>query len=77
MMENKVMMELFCCTSTLLGEIANPCVRKIDVAMTYALALRSSEETDWKTVNEAIIKRWSFSALKDIKNMAHSGKCFK
>lgn len=46
------------------------------IAMTYALALRSSWPTDWKRVNEAIIKRWSFAGLNRIKNLAHSGKAF-
>lgn len=46
------------------------------IAQTYALALRSSYETDWAKVNRMIIDRWSVSGLERIKNMAHSGKCF-
>jgi len=64
-------------TGTLLREIENKkCTRNV-VAKTYALALRSSVETDWGRVNRAIIARWSVSALKWIKNRAWSGKCFE
>jgi len=70
-------MELCCTTSTLLQDIAIKEFKKIHIAQTYALALRSSEGTDWAKVNKAIIERWSRSALEDIKKMAHSGKCFK
>ena len=63
-------------TGTLLQEIENrKCTRNI-VAKTYALALRSSVETDWSKVNRAIIARWSVSALEWINRRAWSGKCF-
>ncbi len=62
--------ELECTTRTLLAEIGNPHLKRRHVAATYALALHASEETDWKQVNEAIIKRWSFSALEWIKKEA-------
>ena len=69
-------MELACCTGTLLREIADKSLKRDIIAMTYALALRSSEETDWKQVNMAIIERWSMSGLHYIKKLAWSGKCF-
>ncbi len=70
--------ELAACEATLLGEITRPEFTRNDVAKTYCLALRSSEveRVDWKKVNQAIIDRWSLSALKFIKERAHSGKCF-
>lgn len=68
--------ELTCTTQTLLGEIANKQMKRRDVAKTYALALQSSDETDWRQVNEAIIARWSMHALTWIKDQAWSGKCF-
>ncbi len=68
--------ELFNCTSTLLHEIEVLKLKQKDVAMTYALALRSSAPTDWRTINTAIIDRWSKSGLDRIKKMAWSGKCF-
>lgn len=71
-------MELAACEATLLREIADPAMKRLDVAKTYALALRSSERdrVDWRKVNEAICKRWSMSALTWIKEKAWSGKCW-
>jgi len=69
-------MEIACVESVIENEIAMGLTQK-QIAQTYALGLRSSWPTDWKRVNEAIIKRWSFSGLNRIKNMAWSGKCFE
>ena len=70
---------LACCESTLLHEIAEPDVTRKSVAMTYRLAMESSEcdRIDWAKVNAAIIARWSPSALQWIKKQAWSGKCFE
>ncbi len=68
--------ELTCCTELLLTEIAAKESTRRDIAKTYALALQSSEKTDWAAVNAAIIARWSVSALKWIKEKAWSGKAF-
>jgi len=62
--------ELCCCTRILLDEISNKQLHQRDVALTYALALRSSEPKDWTVINEAIIRRWSRSGLERIKQMA-------
>jgi hypothetical protein len=51
-------------------EIANPRMKRNNVATTYALAIQSSQETDWPRVNQAIIRRWSQSALTYIKERA-------
>ena len=72
-----MLIELMDCTNVLLGEIADKKFKQRHIAMTYALSLRSSEEVDYKTVNRAIIDRWSISGLERIKEMAWSGKCFK
>ena len=69
--------ELENCTQHILGEIADKTFTRRDVAQSYALAMRSSEPTDWATVNAAIIERWSPSALEYIKELAWSGKCFR
>ena len=69
-------LELANCTNHLLSEIADPAMKRRDVAQSYALAMRSSETTDYARVNAAIIKRWSRSALVFIKELAWSGKCF-
>ena len=78
MSETRLTMELAGCEAMLLREIADKRMKRNDVAQTYALALRSSERDriDWRKVNEAIIARWSFSALTWIKERAWSGKCF-
>lgn len=68
---------LMCCTDTLMAEIADKRFKRINVARTYALAIRSTEKTDWAKVNAAIVKRWSRSGLEWIKKQAWSGKCFK
>lgn len=65
--------ELANCEATLLDEIANPIFKRADVAVTYGLALRSSERDriDWGKVNRAILARWSQHALMWIKDRAH------
>jgi hypothetical protein len=68
--------ELANCTNHLLHEIADRTMKRRDVAQSYALAMRSSETTDWVQVNAAIIKRWSQSALVYIKEQAWSGQCW-
>lgn len=68
--------ELMDCTRVLLEEVHDNGFTRIMVARTYAMALRSSDNTDWRAVNSAIIERWSHSALEWIKNNAHSGRCF-
>lgn len=75
-MTERLTVELTNTTNVLLQEIASPEMKRKDVAMTYALAMRSSCKTDWSKVNHAIIDRWSRSALEWIKKQAHSGKCF-
>lgn len=47
------------------------------IAMSYALGIRSSWPTDWAVVNQAIIDRWSQAGLDRIKKMAWSGSCFR
>lgn len=63
--------ELAGCEATLLAEIADPQMKRADVASTYGLAILSSEQArgliDWKKVNAAICKRWSMHALLWIK----------
>lgn len=59
----------------ILEEIADKRMKRDDVAMTYAFALRqhgrtSDDEFDYALVNRAIMDRWSLSALKYIKERA-------
>lgn len=59
--------ELMNCTAVLLGEIANPDMTPDDVASSYRLAIQSSETTNWREVNAAIIARWGIRKLEKIK----------
>lgn len=62
---------------TLLEEVADKRMKRRDLAMSYALALRTPEEVDWSRVNAAILGRWSVAGLKWIKTHAwrlHEGK---
>ena len=62
--------ELMDTTNVLLQEIAEPEFTRDTVALTYAMALCSSDKTDFKRVHQAIIERWSCSALEYIKREA-------
>jgi hypothetical protein len=62
--------ELADCTNTLLAELAMEECKQRHIAETYALAIASSEDVDWKTVNKAIADRWSRSGLERVKKMA-------
>lgn len=61
---------------TLLREIADTRLKRNDVALTYAIALRqtmapdSREAVDWWKVNHAIMDRWSLAGLKYVKERA-------
>lgn len=65
----------------LLREIAEPDLKRRDIAQTYRLAMLAEDVTgeriDWSEVNAAIIARWSRSGLHWIKKQAHSGQCFE
>lgn len=68
--ENRVRFEMLDVQVQLLAEIANPRMKREDVALTYAFGLRQGSGVDWLTVNNAIIERWSMAALKWIKTYA-------
>ena len=70
----KLTIELADCTNTLLREIQDKKSTRKDVARTYRLAILSSEDKDWLKINNAIVLKWSFSALTYIKNLAWSNK---
>ena len=65
---------LVCCTMVLLQDVACRQMRQKDVALTYAMAIKSeaqgADKPDWKTINEAILGRWKMSGLERIKNLA-------
>lgn len=65
-------------TESILAEIADKRLKQKDIAQSYLLCMISEPETkvDWPRINRAILSRWSISGLKNIKKLAHSGKCF-
>lgn len=67
-------MNLVCCTQVLLQDIGTKRATQKDVALIYALAIKSesagADRPDWKQINEAILARWSMSGLKRIKDLA-------
>lgn len=71
--------EMIHCEETILREIADKNAKRLDVAQTYSLALRSSEAPtiDWAKINKAIMDRWSKAGLIWIKQKAWSGKAFE
>lgn len=62
--------ELMACEMVLLQEIAEPKITQKSLAMTYAMAICSSDQPDWSKVNNAIIARWSRSGLERVKKAA-------
>jgi hypothetical protein len=56
----------------LLEEIANPAMKRKDIAMSYRLIVHSQgrERVNWRKVNTAITGRWSVPALEWIKREA-------
>lgn len=60
---------------TILREIADPRMKRDDVALTYAFCIRQgghwgNEKIDYAAINKAIMDRWSLAALKYIKEKA-------
>ena len=74
-MSEEMTIELVDCERVLLDYIADKEFDRKAVALTYRLAIMSSERPtiNWEKVNKAIIERWSLSALKFIKNKAWKG----
>lgn len=71
--EPKFTFELACCEMVLLREIGMKEIKQKHLALTYAMAICSSEaksQINWRKVNDAIKKRWSASGLNRVKEMA-------
>lgn len=54
----------------IMREIADPKMKREDIALTYAFLIRQSEHPDWSKINRAILERWSMAGLKWIKERA-------
>ena len=64
--------ELMFCEEIILQEIADKKFSRDNIAITYAFCrdAKKTQNVNFRTINEAIIKRWSLSALEYIKNEA-------
>ena len=73
-------MHLVCCESVILNEIKQGLNQK-QIAQTYRMSIASDQagawKVDWRTINNAIVERWSPRGLERVKNLAWSGKCFE
>lgn len=73
-MTGTIKINLVCCTQVLLQDIGSKEAKRKDVALTYAMAMKSEaqgpDQPDWAVVNKAIINRWSRSGLDWIKKRA-------
>ena len=66
---------LLAAEATLISDINDRKMTRDDVAVTYRQAIVSEQHfdcvtIDWSRVNKAIVRRWSLSALKYIKENA-------
>lgn len=65
---------MVCCTDTILQDVGAREATQKDVALTYAMAIKSQAEgadkPDWRTINKAIVARWNMKALERIKKRA-------
>lgn len=65
---------LVCCTRVLLQDVSTKQATQKDVALTYAMAIKSeaqgADKPDWLTINTAILSRWKMSGLERIKKRA-------
>ncbi len=72
--ETPLRINLVCCSQVILREIADKQMKQKDIALTYAMAIKSKHEKaddfEWGPINEAIIARWSMSGLERIKKRA-------
>jgi hypothetical protein len=73
-MDSAVRISLVCCTQVILQDIGAKEARQKDIALTYAMAIRSEacgdDKPDWRTINDAIVARWKASGLRRVKNLA-------
>jgi hypothetical protein len=64
---------LACCTFVLVNEIENLRLPQKDVALTFAMALRSEahgrDKVDWEKVGAAALRRWKPSGWMRVKEL--------
>lgn len=73
-MAENLQINLVCCTQVILQDVGAKECRQRDVALTYAMAIKSeaqgADKPDWRTINDAILGRWKKSGLVRVKNRA-------
>lgn len=73
-MSETFQINLVCCTQVILRELAAKGCRQKDIALTYAMAIKShgqkADSPDWPTINHAILLKWSHAGLERIKKRA-------
>ena len=56
---------MVCCTDVIVSEVSHKEITQRDVALSYALAIKSAAQKadtpDWGKINRAIIDRWSMA----------------
>ena len=74
MSEHGFRTNMVCCTDTICDEVKAKQATQKDIALTYALAIKSeaqgADKPDWSTINHAILARWKMSGLERIKKRA-------
>lgn len=62
------------CTRVIVMDLGAAQATQKDVALTYAMSIKSqadgADKPDWPTINKAIIARWNMKALERIKKRA-------
>lgn len=73
-MDGEWRVNLVGCTDVVLTECRERVATQKDLALTYAMAIKSqadgADTPDWPTINKAIIARWNMKALERIKKRA-------
>lgn len=73
-MNEGISINLICCTQVLSDLAADKRITQKDIALTYAMAIKSAAEKadapDWGIINGAILARWKMSGLERIKKRA-------
>jgi len=68
-----IQINLVCCTQVICNEVEMG-VTQMDIAITYAMAIKSqmqgADKPDWKAINTAILSKWKMSGLERIKKRA-------
>jgi len=69
-----IQINLVCCTQVILQDLRAREATQKDIALTYAMAIKSyqsgADDPDWTKINKAIVAKWSTSGLDRVKKIA-------